>query len=50
MRNRYIAWQGRTPRVDLPGSPFASRIAAKQAAKRAGFAAKLITVVRRRVA
>jgi len=47
MTSRYIVWQGRTPRCDLPGSPFASKIAGKRAAKRAGFTANHVTAVRR---
>ncbi|MFG6159662.1 hypothetical protein ACGTNG_12720 [Halomonas sp. 1390] len=47
MSARYIAWQGRTPRCDLPGSPFTSRKAAKEAAAREGIANPTITPVRR---
>ena len=48
MNARYIAWQGRTPLINLPGSPFVSRKAAKQAARRAGIEQPAITTVRRR--
>ena len=50
MSARYIAWQGRTPRLDLPGSPFASRRRAIVAAHRAGITEPTITTVRRRAA
>ena len=50
MTARYIAWQQRTPRCDLPGSPFPSKRQAQTAAKRAGIAEPRITAVRRRSA
>jgi len=50
MKARYTAWQQRTPRCDLPGSPFPSRRQAIVAAHRAGIADPRITAVRRRPA
>ncbi|MDT8894225.1 hypothetical protein RSO41_06115 [Halomonas sp. I1] len=52
MSAKYIAIEPRgrirTPRVDLPGSPFGSRKQAKQAAQRAGIEQPRITTVTRR--
>ena len=54
MSNRYIAWESirkrATPRCDLPGSPFTSRIAAKGAAEKEKIALAKVTIVKRKKA
>ena len=54
MSNRYIAWEAlrkrMTPRCDLPGSPFCSRIDAKNAAEKEKIALAKVTIVRRKKA
>ena len=47
MKPRYIAWQGKTPRCNLPGSPFPSKRQVQTAAKKAGISEPKITAVRR---
>ncbi|GEK49180.1 hypothetical protein HPA02_34630 [Bisbaumannia pacifica] len=50
MSCRYIIRHRGTPRCDLPGSPYPSRIAAKRAADQAGLAPVEIVTVKRRSA
>ncbi|GAA0586403.1 hypothetical protein ACFQH5_20435 [Halomonas salifodinae] len=49
MNSRYLVKQGGTPRCDLPGSPYFSRIAAKRAAAHAGIESPVIIAVKRRL-